>query len=85
MSIPNFLISANDSGSQVHSTLLIAYQMFNYYLDENKIKQPLIILSDGHSSRFGSDVLTFLRGKNIRLFITQPDTTGVTQLLDQIN
>ena len=84
MSIPNFLISANDSGSQVHSTLLIAYQMFNYYLDENKIKQPLIILSDGHSSRFGSDVLTFLRGKN-RLFITPPDTTGVTQLLDQIN
>jgi len=29
--------------------------------------------------------LAFLRDKNIRLFITPPDTTGVTQLLDQIN
>ena len=79
--IPDFLISTNDSGSQVHITLLSVYQMFNYYLDENKIKQPLVILSDGHSSRFGSDGLTFLRGKN-RLFITPPATTGVTQLLD---
>ena len=34
---------------------------------------------------FDSDVLTFLKSKNIRLFITPPDTTGVTQLLDQIN
>ena len=33
---------------------------------------------------FDSYVLTFLRGKN-RLFITPPDTTGATQLLDQIN
>ena len=31
------------------------------------------------------DELTFLRGKSIKLFVTPPDTTGVTQLLDQIN
>ena len=49
------------------------------------IKRPVVVLSDGHSSRFDSDVLTLLRSKNIRLFITSPDTTGVTQLLDQIN
>ena len=59
--------------------------MFNCYLDENNIKQPVVVLSDGHSSRFHRDVLTFLRGKNIRLSITLPDTTDVTQLLDQIN
>ena len=59
--------------------------MFDRYLEENNIKRPVVVLSDGHSSRFDSDVLTFLRSKNIRLFITPPDTTGVTQLLDQIN
>lgn len=83
--IPNLLISTNDSGSQDHSTLLSAYEMFDHYLDENSIQRPVVVLSDGHSSRFDSDVLTFLRNKNIRLFISPPDTTGVTQLLDQIN
>ena len=76
--IPSFLISTNDSGSQVHSTLLSAYQMFDCCLDQNNIKQPLVFLSDGHSSKFDSDVLTFLWDKNIRLFITPLDITGVT-------
>ena len=58
--------------------------MFDLYLDENNTKRPVVVLSDGHSSRFDSYVLTLLRGKN-RLFITPPDTTGITQLLDQIN
>ena len=83
--ILNLLISTNDSDSQDHSTLLSAYQMFNYYLNKSNIKQPLVVLSDHHYSRFDSDVLTFLRGKNIRLFITPPDTSGLTQLLDHIN
>ena len=63
--IPNLFISINDSGSQDCITLLSAYQMFHHYLDENNIKQPVVVLSDGHSSRFDSDVLTFLKGKNI--------------------
>ena len=58
--------------------------MFDLYLDENNTKRPVVVLSDGHSSRFDSYVLTLLRSKN-RLFITPPDTTGITQLLDQIN
>ena len=83
--IPNLLISTNDSGSQDHSILLSAYQMFDCYLDKNNINQPVVVISDGHSPRFGSDVLTFLRGKNVRLFITPHDTTSIIQLLDQIN
>lgn len=83
--IPKLLVSTNDSGSQDHVTLLNAYQMFDTYLNDKNIKRPVVVLSDGHSSRFDSDVLTFLKDKNIRLFITTPDTTGVTQLLDQIN
>ena len=45
--IPNLLISTNDSGSQDHSTLLSPYQMFDLYLDENNIKRPVVVLSDG--------------------------------------
>ena len=41
------------------------------------------MLADGHSSRFDFKVLHFLREKQIHLFISPPDTTGVTQLLDQ--
>ena len=59
--------------------------MFDQFLEKNNIKRPVVVLSDGNSSRFDSDVLTYLRSKNIRLFITPPDSTGVTQLLDQID
>jgi len=45
----------------------------------------VVFLSDGHSSQFDYDVLSFLQSKNILLFLTPPNTTGVTQLLDQLN
>ena len=37
------------------------------------------------ASRFDQKVLKFARENGIYLFLTPPDTTGVTQLLDQIN
>ena len=37
------------------------------------------------SSCLNHDVLTFLLNKKIQLFVTPPETTGVTQLLDQFN
>ena len=83
--IQNLLISTNDSGSQDHTTLLAAYKTFDAYLEESNITRPVVVLSDGHSSRFDLDVLTFLQNKQIKLYITPPDTTGVTQLLDQVN
>ena len=45
----------------------------------------MVVLSDGHSSRFDSNVLRFLQDNKMRLFISPPDTTGVTQMLDQVN
>ena len=47
-----------------------------------KIHQ-VVVLSDGHSSRFDFAVLKFLCEKSIHSFITATETTGVTQLLDQ--
>ena len=42
-------------------------------------------MSDGHSSRYDFDTMKYLLSKQIWLFISPPDTTGVTQLLDQMN
>ena len=83
--MPNLLISANNSSSQDHKTLLAAYRKIDSYLEENRVKRPVVVLSDEYSSRFDVDVLNFLRSKQIYLFITPSDTTGVTPLLDGSN
>ena len=86
--IPNLLISTTERGSQDHKSLLAFYEAFDVYLTEKIIIRPVVVLSDGHSSRFDFDLLTFLQNKEIRLFLSPPpppDTTGVTQLLDQVN
>ena len=41
--------------------------------------------SDGRSSRFSHSSLTYLFSKSLEVFLGKPDTTGLTQLLDQIN
>ena len=44
---------------------------------------PVVVLSDGHSSRFDFAVPKFLCENSIHSLITPPETTGVAQLLDQ--
>ena len=60
-------------------------QMWRISKCEATINQPVVLLSDGHSSRFDIDVLIFLKNKQIQLFITPPNITDITQLLDQVN
>ena len=43
------------------------------------------MLSDAHGSRLNHEILSFLLSRQIQLFVTPPDTTGVTQFLDQLN
>ena len=83
--IQNLLISTSENGVSTHETFLVAAKEFDDYLTEKQIKRPVVLLSDGHSSRLEYDILVFLRSKQILLFVSPPDTTGVTQLLDQIN
>ena len=47
-------------------------------------KEFNVLLSDGHGFRPNHDVLSFSLYKQIQLFVTSPDTTDVTQLLDQL-
>ena len=83
--IPNLLISTTENGSQDHKSLLAFYKLLDRQLAEKGILRSVVVLSDGHSSRFDYSLLQFLREKEIHLFISPPDTNGVTQLLDQIN
>ena len=83
--IDNLLISTTDTGCQDHTSLLSSCKLFDKYLDEKKIERPVVLTSDGHSSRFDYEILKFCHEKKIRLFISPPDTTWVTQLLDQCN
>ena len=83
--INHLLVTTSDHGVSDHITFLAALKEFDEYLTENNIQKPVVLLSDGHSSRFDYDVMAFLQSSNIRMFISPPDTTGVTQMLDQLN
>ncbi|XP_047131973.1 uncharacterized protein LOC124811011 [Hydra vulgaris] len=83
--IPHLLVTTSENGVSNHESFLAALKEFDVYLNEKNVKRPIILLSDGHSSRLDFDVLSFLELKKIRLFVTPPDTTGVTQLLEQVN
>ena len=83
--IPHLLVSTTENGVQTKESLLAAYKEFDEYLTEMDIERPVVLVTDGHSSRFDYEVLEFLEKKQIRLFLTPPDTTGLLQLLDQIN
>ena len=49
------------------------------------MKRPVVVLTDGHSSRCDLEVLKFCHEKDIYQFVSPPDTTGLLQPLDQIN
>ena len=85
INILNLVISTTERGSQDHNSLLAAYKVLDQHITKMDIKRPVVLLTDGHSSRFNFEVLQFCCEKQIRMFVSPPDTTGVTQLLDQIN
>ena len=84
-SIKNLFVSCTENGVQDQISLLATYKFFNEVLKTKGIKKPVVLLSDGHTSRFDFEVLKFLYENEIFLFVPPPDKTGVTQLLQQIN
>jgi len=68
--IENLLISTTERGSQDHNSLLDAYKCFDRYLTKNNIQRPIVLLSDGHTSRFDFDVLSFLQANKVVLVTT---------------
>ena len=81
--IKNLVISTTKNGCQDNGSLLAAYKKLDKHITDKAIERPVILLADGHSSRFDFKILHFLPENKINLFVSPPDTTGVTQLLDQ--
>ena len=83
--ICHLLISTSENGVSTNETFLDAVREFNAYLTEHGIKRPVVLLSDGHSSRMNYEVLLFLFQNDIWLFITPADNSCVCQIcLQQI-
>ena len=83
--IPNLLMTVNKSGVSDHNTLLDAYKLADSVLTEKEVPRPVIVVADSHGSRFDETVLSFLQEALMFLFILHPDTSGGTQLHDQMN
>lgn len=84
-SIRNLLISSTENGFQNGKSCLQFYKIFDQYLTDQNVKRPVVVMTDGHSSRFDLEVLRFCQEKEIIQFVSPPDTTGLLQPLDQIN
>ena len=61
--IDNHLILITDSGCQDHTSLLACYKLFDKYLDMTGIERPVVLTSNGHSSRFDFEILKFCNEK----------------------
>ena len=83
--IKNLLISVNQSGCSDGKTLLEAYKVLDESLRKEDVPRPVIVTSDGHGSRFDFNVLNFLHENLMWLYILYPDTSGATQMHDQLN
>ena len=83
--IDGLLISATERGFQTGKSCLRSYQQFDKYLIDANIQKPVVMLTDGHSSRLDLEVLRFCEQKQIYQYVTPPDTTGLLQPLDQVN
>ena len=81
--IKNLITSTTENGCQDNALSLAAYKKLDKHLTDKAIERPVVLLADGHSSRFDFKVLQFLCENKINLFVSPPDTTGVTELLDQ--
>ena len=82
--IENLLISVNETGTTDYKSLLAAYKNLDQVLKERKIPRPIVILADGHGSRFNDGVMQYCDDKKMQQFILPPDTSGVTQKHDQL-
>ena len=61
------LISMNQHGVSNHSTLLAAYQGLDCHLEAKNVTWSVVIIADGHASKFDVSVLVFLRDKQLIL------------------
>ena len=83
--IENLLISVNENGVTDHNTLTAAYKQLSDAITLRNVTLPVVIIADGHNSRFGEDVMSHCTKTHMDQYLLPPDTSGLTQLHDQVN
>ena len=68
--IPN--ISTTECGYQKGESMLQLYKQFDEVLTKENVKRPVMVMTDGHSSRFDIDLLKFCDEKQIVQFWSPP-------------
>ena len=64
---------------------MATYKELNRHLNDINTKHTVIVLADGHDPQFNEKVLSFFGQNQMWLFILPPNTSGATQMHDQIN
>ena len=83
--IADLIISVNKSGVSDHETLLAAFKRLNKVLDEKRVVRPVVVIKDGHASRFDETVMQYALDNQLEQFLLHPDTSSTTQMHAQVN
>ena len=72
--ICNFFASTTENGVQDKKSLQACYTYFDKMLTKKHVKRPILLITDGQSSQFSVDAMSFLFSKEtLGLFLGPPD------------
>ena len=78
--VKHLLVTTSEHGVSDGHTLLAAFKKFDEYLKEKNIKRPVVLLSDGHSSRFDYHVMSFLQPRDMDVSYSAKYNRGYTTI-----
>ena len=91
------LVSTTAAGQQTGESLLEYYKVFNASLEKElsssftciddgkwKVTKPIMIVADGHASRYDANVLQYCEDEELYQCIEPGQTSAFLQMLDQI-
>ena len=80
----NCLISATEKGMQTDLSLADRYALLKKELDARNVEMPVVIATDGHSSRTGPLTEAQTDAYGLRQWLAMSDTSGWAQMWDQL-
>ncbi|KAK3277363.1 hypothetical protein CYMTET_14622 [Cymbomonas tetramitiformis] len=79
------LVSPTEKGVQTGDTLGDRMDMLDKEVTARGLPRPLIILTDGHKSRFSHQVLSKCREYQFKMYVERSNSSQFLQALDQFN
>jgi len=79
------MISNTEHGVQTEAFFFERMKMLDAELALRKVVRPVVVMSDNHASRKGTDCFEWCFARGLRLFFESSNTSGFLQALDQCN